>query len=79
MLLLDNKEINQQKYFFTSQDISAVSQQSWMWLLQESQAAKASGSMSQRRAKQISMGTAPPLYLFRLVLDFDVSVEARDF
>ena len=49
-----------------------------MWLLQELRAAKASGSMSQRVAKQISMGT-PPLYLFILVLDFDVSIEARDF
>lgn len=62
----------------TSQDILTGSQQSWMWLLQESRAAKASGSMSQRGAKQISMGT-PPLYLLMLVLDFDVSIEARDF
>lgn len=50
-----------------------------MWLLQVLWAAKTSGSMSQRRAKQISMGTPPPLYLFRLVLDFDISIEVRDF
>lgn len=75
MSLLGNHEINQQKHFYFTGIFNRVKPE--LDVATSGIAAKASESMS--GAKQISVGTPRPLYLFRLVLDFDVSIEARDF